>query len=224
MFLPLDPNPNAPPLSTTPRSAPLTHPSADLAQPIACSLNKATKDAAVFRFLQDNAGTCILHIIAGANASHYLNKCSIYLQFSPPYRAFRSSIRFSRTGICYRCAVPTSDRFEHPNRSKSDTSPCKFDDILKPLAFAVYSISSLRTLVIPEAGALPEQFLPPRRMHDGLVNFVPAPTLQIIYGRQSSPNVNPSVMISRNTNELFHAIQNAKIQMAKTKQAMRLVE
>lgn len=127
-------------------------------QPIACSLNKATKDAAVFRFLQNNAGTCILHIIAGANASHSLSKCSIFLQFSPPYRAFRSSIRFSRTGICYRCAVPTSDRFEHPNRSKSDTSTCKFDDILKPLAFAVYSISSLRTIVIPEAGAPPEQF------------------------------------------------------------------
>ncbi|KAG6371148.1 hypothetical protein JVT61DRAFT_9919 [Boletus reticuloceps] len=49
-------------------------------------------------------------------------------------------------------------------------------------------------------------------------------TLADILHRQNSPNVNPSVMILHQIEELSHVIDNAKVQMAKTKQAMCLVE
>ncbi|KAG6371442.1 hypothetical protein JVT61DRAFT_9141 [Boletus reticuloceps] len=122
------------------------------------SLSKIHKEADLFSFLQEAAGMCILHVLIGEKASHKLFCCPMYSTFSSSYLPFRSKIRFSKTGICYRCAVPTSDRFEHPNRSKTDDVACKFDDILKPLAFAIFSIPCLRDVVLPEAGVHPREF------------------------------------------------------------------
>lgn len=126
--------------------------------PPASSLPKNQKEAIVFQFLQESEGLCILHILSSGDASHKLFKCTLYPNFSLSYHQFRSHILFSKPGICYRCGVLTSDRFDHPFRSKRDSSVCKFDDILKPLAFAVYSVPSLRDVVIPEAGAHPEDY------------------------------------------------------------------
>ncbi|KAG6374249.1 hypothetical protein JVT61DRAFT_4263 [Boletus reticuloceps] len=120
--------------------------------PAASLSSKFQKEANVSRFLQESEGMCILHILAGDVASHRLFTCPIYSTFSSPYIRFRSNIRYTRTGICYRCAVLTSDRFNHPNRSKTDDVPCKFDDILKPLAFAIFSIPEIRDVVLPAAG------------------------------------------------------------------------
>ncbi|KAG6371149.1 hypothetical protein JVT61DRAFT_9920 [Boletus reticuloceps] len=54
-----------------PQSAPPPIPALNVVLPRACSFGKATKDTTVFRFLQESEGTCILHIIAGANTQHF---------------------------------------------------------------------------------------------------------------------------------------------------------
>jgi hypothetical protein len=126
--------------------------------PLASSLPKNQKEAIILKFLQESEGMCILHILSSGDASHKLFKCTIYPKFSLSYHRFRSGIFFSKQGICYRCGVLTSDRFDHPLRSKGGDAVCKFDDILKPLSFAIYSVPSLREVVIPEAGAHPRDF------------------------------------------------------------------
>lgn len=153
--------PKPPSVAERPLHDPFSRPPPHVSSSIACSLNRMAKERAILQFLQENAGMCILHIITGGDASHHLYECPIFSQFSPPYRTFRSSIRFSKTGICYRCGVLTSDRFQHPNRQKNDSLVCKFDDILKPLAFAVYSIPLLKNQVLSEAGVSPENFANP---------------------------------------------------------------
>lgn len=137
------------------------------------SLSKPQKEMNVFRFLQESEGMCILHLLCGGDASHQLFKCTMYATFSSLYLPLRSAIRFSTPGICYRCCVLTSDRFDHPFRSKDKNEPCRFDDILKPLCFAIYFVPSLRDIVLPEAGVDPQQFPSGRDYAKWLGNVLP---------------------------------------------------
>ncbi|KAF8549215.1 hypothetical protein OG21DRAFT_1500556 [Imleria badia] len=126
--------------------------------PRAFSLPKAQKEAIVFRFLQECEGMCIVHVLVGGDASHKFFSCAASRTFFSAYKAFRSQIFYSKPGICYRCGVLTSDRFDHPFRSKGDKPACKYDDILKPLAFGIFSVPSLKDIVIPGAGGRLQDF------------------------------------------------------------------
>ena len=124
----------------------------------ACSLRKVQKELVLFRFLQEREGMCIVHSLVGANATHKFFSCSASRKIFQSFKAFRSQIHYSQHGICYRCGVLTSDRFDHPLRTKDGNPACKYDDILKPLAFAIFSIPPLRDIVIPEACGRPLDF------------------------------------------------------------------
>ena len=142
-----------PDLSDAPRNI-----TSDGETPKSCSLPKAEKELVVFRFLQECKAFCIVHVLVGGDAPHKLFSCSVSRDIFRSFKPFRSQIRYSQPGICYRCGVPTSERFDHPFRSKGADPTCKYDDILKPLAFAVFSIPSLRDIVIPEAGGCLRDF------------------------------------------------------------------
>ncbi|KAH0831423.1 hypothetical protein J3R83DRAFT_14095, partial [Lanmaoa asiatica] len=126
--------------------------------PRACSLTKEAKEATLFRFLQECEGTCMLHNVVNGSASHKLFACEAWLTFRASYHSFRSQIRFSARGVCYRCCVPTSQQFDHPFRSKTDDLPCRFDDILKPLSWVLYCLPPLRDVVLDQAGVSPQLF------------------------------------------------------------------
>lgn len=132
------------------------------ALPRACSLPKDKKESTILKFLQQHEGLCILHVLVDGGASHRLCVCDAWATFRTSYHLFRPHIRFLVKGVCYRCGVPTSQRFDHPFRSGSNDPPCRFDDILKPLSWALYCIPSLRSIVMNHAGVSPDHFRSPR--------------------------------------------------------------
>jgi hypothetical protein len=126
--------------------------------PRACSLPKDQKEPTVLRFLQQHEGMCILHVLVDGGASHKLCACDAWTTFRTSYHSFRSHIRFLVKGVCYRCGVPTSKHFDHPFRSGNEDPACRFDDILKPLSWVLYSIPSLKAVVMDHAGVSPDHF------------------------------------------------------------------
>jgi hypothetical protein len=114
------------------------------------------------RFLREHEGRCIIHIFLGDPAAHKLYSCRYNAAFTSQYHPFRKSFRFS-VGMCYRCGVPTSSVFDHPNRDKNDPSPCRYDDMLKPFAFLIYAVPSIRDVVLLEAGGSPGTVVSPEQ-------------------------------------------------------------
>ncbi|KIJ09038.1 hypothetical protein PAXINDRAFT_102375 [Paxillus involutus ATCC 200175] len=128
-----------------------TPPVTTMADARACSLPKDKKEQTILKFLQEWAGSCVLHAFIAGHSTHKLFSCSLYNHFSEGFSPFRSKIRLER-GMCFRCGVPTSPSFDHPFRDKGDTKDCRYDDILKPLSFLIYSVPSIRDVVLQEAG------------------------------------------------------------------------
>lgn len=144
--------------ATAPFSSGRSPQSSNDALPRACSIAKEEKEATLFRFLQECEATCMLHNVVNGSATHKLFSCEAWQTFRLSYHSFRSQIRFTARGICYRCCVPTSQQFDHPFRSKNDDPPCRFDDILKPLSLLVYCIPPLKDVVMDQAGVGPNFF------------------------------------------------------------------
>ena len=101
---------------------------------------------------------CILHVLVDGGASHKLCTCDAWMTFQTSYHSFHQHIRFLVRGVCYRCGVPTSKRFNHPFCSKNNNPACRFDDLLKPLSWVLYSITSLRGVVMDHAGVDSDRF------------------------------------------------------------------
>ena len=126
--------------------------------PQACLLPKEDKELAVFKFLQEHEGMYILHTIVDGGASHKLCACDAWTTFHTSYHSFHSQIQFIVKGVCYCCSVPMFQCFNHPFCSKNNNPPSRFNDILKPLSWVLYSILSLRAVIMDHVGVGLERF------------------------------------------------------------------
>lgn len=68
---------------------------------------------------------------------------------SPPYATFKAGVRFDKGFfLCYVCCIPHLPPFDHPKGSQG----CTFDDVIKPIAFLVFSHDELRAAVFSKLG------------------------------------------------------------------------
>jgi hypothetical protein len=70
--------------------------------------------------------------------------CPRGIMNTPGYRAFRAALRFLPTScMCFKCCEPQHPPFAHPK----GTSGCKYNDVIKPIAYVIFKDDQLRAKV-----------------------------------------------------------------------------
>ena len=117
----------------------------------------------IFEMMQNAADECrICWVLRQTSRPHATFRCHTKICSGREWQTFKADLQFPKDVICYFCLALYGPPFNHPTAppgTKRSPELCEYPDVLKEVAFILYSDERLRKKIFAHLGVAPPSTL-----------------------------------------------------------------